>query len=139
MVIENIDILTLIPQRPPMIMIDRLVHYDPIVTRSTFLVRQECTFCDGGKLTPAGIIENVAQTCAARIGYINRMSNQEVKIGVIGAIQNLEIDSLPSVGDSLETEISVTATVFNITVVDASVKSNDKVMGKCSMKIALVE
>lgn len=139
MAIEDIDILTLIPQRPPMIMIDKLTHYDPVITRSVFLVRENSTFCSEGKLLAAGMVENVAQTCAARIGYINRESNQEIKLGVIGTVQNLEIKRLPDVGKLLETEISVTATVFNVTVVDATVKCDDEVMCSCSMKIALVE
>lgn len=137
--IEKIDILTLIPQRPPMIMVDKLVHYDPVTTRSLFTVGPSTTFVEDGSLLPAGIIENIAQTCAARIGYINRLSNQEVKIGVIGSVENLKVSALPGVGDTLATEINVDATVFNVTIVSATVSCGDKEMARCSMKIAVVD
>ena len=29
---QTIDILTLIPQRPPMVMVDALVHFDPVAS-----------------------------------------------------------------------------------------------------------
>jgi len=120
-------------------MVDKLVYYDPITTRSLFIVADSTTFVENGLLLPAGLIENIAQTCAARIGYINRLSNQEVKIGVIGSVENLEVFALPGVGDKLETEIKVDATVFNVTIVAATVKCANKDLARCSMKIAVVD
>jgi|WetSurMetagenome_2_1015567.scaffolds.fasta_scaffold00382_21 3-hydroxymyristoyl/3-hydroxydecanoyl-(acyl carrier protein) dehydratase len=139
MSIEDIDILSLIPQRPPFIMIDHLIHYDEVVTKTVFRVTDDCLFCHNGELVPAGIIENIAQTCAARIGYINRLSNEEVKIGVIGSVQNLTVNSQPHTGDLLETEIIVSNVVFAVTIVDAYVKCKGNIVAQCSMKIAIIE
>lgn len=139
MQLREIDILTLLPQRPPFIMVDRLVHYDDVVTRTEFTIDNNNIFCPEGIMLPAGLIENIAQTCAARIGYINSNLNEEIKIGVIGSVQNLEIFSLPAAGDLLETEIVVSNVIFSVTIVDAFVRCKGEVIAKCNMKIAIIE
>ena len=139
MSIEEIDILSLIPQRPPMIMIDMLTHYDPIVTCSSFTIKESSCFVEDGLLLPAGLVENIAQTCAARIGYINMQNNQEVKLGVIGSVQNLKVEALPKVGQTLVTKIEVTDTFFNVTIVKATISSEGQVNAQCVMKIAIIE
>ena len=69
--LETIDVRTLLPQQPPFIMIDKLVHYDEVLTTTTFEVRSDNIFIEGDELNPCALVENIAQTCAARMGYIN--------------------------------------------------------------------
>ena len=73
-----------------------------------------------GHLCSAGLIENVAQTCATRIGWLNR--DKPVKIGVIGSVSNLEIIRLPRVGQSLTTRVDVLSEIFEALVVHAEIK-----------------
>ena len=42
--VSEVDILELIPQRPPFIMVDRLLHFDRIVTTAEFAVREANIF-----------------------------------------------------------------------------------------------
>ena len=51
-VVSKVDILELIPQRPPFIMVDRLLHFDRIVTTSEFAVREDNIFLEGDELQP---------------------------------------------------------------------------------------
>lgn len=137
--IEEIDILELIPQRPPFLMIDKLVSFDKIITATKFTVREDNLFYEDGKFYEAGIIENFAQTCAARMGYINKIvNNGEVRLGFIGAIKNLKINFFPTLGDEIETSIEVMSEYFNITLVNAKSVCNGKVVAECEMKISLV-
>ena len=76
---EKIDILDLLPQRPPFVLIDRLVHFDEHRTVTRFTVPEGHLFCEEGCLQAAGLIENIAQTCAARMGYINLINAERVK------------------------------------------------------------
>lgn len=135
--LSNIDIIELIPQRYPFIMIDRLTYFDPIVTTSKFKVCYDNIFLDEGHFSATGLIENIAQTCAARIGYINRLNHDVVKLGFIGAIRNLKIFRTPKVNDVLETTISVKEEVFQMTLVDAIIKLNGEAIVTAEMKIAL--
>ena len=127
----------LIPQRPPFLMIDRMNYFDPLVTTSGFKVSRDNLFLDGGRLSAPGLIENIAQTCAARIGYINRLNRDAVRLGFIGAIRNLRILRTPEVDEVLETTIRVKEEVFRMTLVDACIKSGDETIVTAEMKVAI--
>lgn len=135
--ISSVNVLDLIPQRPPFIMIDCLTHFDPVITSSRFTVRDNNLFFSEGRLLASGLIENIAQTCAARIGYINRLSNEVIKLGFIGAVRNLKIYKTPLAGDTIYTTITVKEEVFQMTLVDAVVELNDETIAEAEMKIAL--
>jgi predicted hotdog family 3-hydroxylacyl-ACP dehydratase len=137
--IQDIPLKELIPQRPPFVMIDRLVSSDAVFSVTELEVRPDNLFVDNGRMTAAGLVENIAQTCAARIGYINLNSGETVKIGVIGSISNLNIARTPKVGEHLVTTIKLLEEVFQVTLVEAIVKSDDEVLAQCNMKIALTD
>ena len=136
---EEIDILTLIPQRPPFVMVDRLLHFDTQTTITEFEVRADNIFVDDGKLSSEGLVENIAQTCAARMGYISLRSHTPVKVGVIGAISNMAINFLPQCGARLTTRIDLLEEVFQMTLVSASVVVGEDVVATANMKIALTD
>lgn len=136
--LEKIDILELIPQRPPFVMIDRLVYFDEVLTKTRFQVREDNIFVEDGRMTPSGLIENIAQTCAARMGYINcYIYKKEVKLGFIGAIKDLQILRRPLVGEELITSVEVTEEVFQMTLVKAEIESKGEILVSAIMKIAL--
>ena len=137
--IEDIALKELIPQRPPFVMIDRLVSCDKIYSVTEFEVRPDNLFVNDGHMTAAGMVENMAQTCAARIGYINLNSGESVKIGVIGSINNLNIIRTPKVGEHLVTTIQLLQEVFQVTLVEAVVRSGEEELARCKMKIALTD
>ena len=131
------DILELLPQRRPFVMIDSLLYCDMAVTRASLEVREDNIFNDGGHLSTAGICENIAQTCAARLGYLSLSSGQPVRLGFIGAISNMQVLRTPRTGEVLVTEINVLQEVFNITLVHAVVRSGDEIIAETDLKIAL--
>lgn len=131
------SISELIPQRPPFVMVDRLLYCDMSVTSTRLEIREDNIFNDRGRLSTAGICENIAQTCAARLGYLSLASGQAVKLGYIGAISNMQVFRTPQTGQTIETEINVLQEVFNITLVHAVVKCGDEVIAETDLKIAL--
>ena len=137
---EQINILELLPQQPPFVMVDKLLHYDDKTTQTTLIVRKENLFAENGALSESGVIENIAQTCAARMGYINKhIYKKPVKIGFIGSIKNLIIEELPQIGEKLITTIEVVNEVFAITLVNAKVEIGNKLMASCEMKISITD
>ena len=135
--VSEVDILELIPQRPPFIMVDRLLHFDRIVTTAEFAVREDNIFLEGDELQPEGLVENIAQTCAARIGYVNLMNKESVRLGFIGAVRSLSILGTPKIGETIETTITVKEEIFQMTLVDAEIRLNGSVIVNAEMKIAL--
>ena len=53
-------------------MISRLTHFDMVRTVSETEVSAQNIFVEEGCFSASGLIENIAQTCAARIGYVNK-------------------------------------------------------------------
>jgi predicted hotdog family 3-hydroxylacyl-ACP dehydratase len=129
------DIKNLIPQREPMIMIDGLLFADELTCRSQFFVRRENIFVENGALNVSGMIENMAQTAAARMGYICQQENRPVPLGYIGAIQNLEILDLPKINEEIETEISIKNQIFDTTIVAATIYRNGSPLARGDLKI----
>lgn len=135
---EEIDILGILPQCPPFVMIDKLLHCDFDVTRTAYVVDAKNIFCDNERFTESGLVENIAQTCAARIGYINKYINQKaITLGFIGAIRNLEILRLPQIGELLITQIATMEEVFQMTLVSANIKVGEELIASCEMKISV--
>lgn len=137
--LRSIPLQDLIPQRAPFLMIDCLTGFDPVNTQTELAVREDNIFFCNGTLSASGLIENIAQTCAARMGYINLTSGEPVKLGFIGAVRGLQIFRTPKAGEVLQTTISVKEEVFRMTLVDAVVKSGDEILVSAEMKIALSE
>lgn len=133
----DINPLDVLPQRPPFIMIDCLTYYDEVTTSTRFTVRQDNIFVSNNCMLVTGLIENVAQTCAARIGYFNLVSGLPVKIGFIGAISNLNVIRTPQVNEVLDTTIRVKEEVFGMTLVEAETRVGDEIIVTAEMKIAI--
>ena len=129
------DIISLIPQRPPFVMIDRLTGYNETIATTAFVVKPENVFVENGRLTEPGLVENIAQTAAARAGYIAKKENKPVQLGYIGAIKNLVIHALPFVNDELTTEISITNQIFDVTLVTGKISCKESLLASCEMKI----
>lgn len=137
--LKDIDIEDILPQRPPMLMVDALTLFDDAASATEFEVRPECIFVSDGKLTAEGIVENVAQTCAARTGYHKKyILHQRVEIGFIGAVRKFRIYACPEVGETLHTEIVVRSEFFGISMVDARVSDSEgNMIAEGVMKIAV--
>jgi len=129
------NILALIPQRPPFVMIDKLLYSDETVTRTSFLITEENIFVDNRGFCEAGLMENIAQTTAAREGYNSFLENKPVSSGYIASVKNFEIASLPKINDELITEIKIETRVFDFILISGSVYCKDKLIASCEMKI----
>ncbi len=137
---DKIDIHELLPQREPFVMVGRLVYFDNEKTVVKTEVKEDNIFVENGVFTVSGIIENIAQTCAARIGYVNKyILKKGIQLGFIGAIRNMNLYRCPKIGETIETTIVIIEEIFGMTLVSASVKSGDDVIADSEMKIALNE
>ena len=135
--LQDIPITDLIPQRPPFVMVDKLLSCDQVNALSEFTICPDNIFLDNQLLSPAGIIENMAQACAARMGCVNRMHNKPIKIGFIGDIRDCKIMRQPRCHEVLHTHVQIIEEVFNLTLANVISKVGDEVIASARMKIAL--
>ena len=114
------------------------MHFSTDKVLTQHCIREDCIFVNQGTLSANGLLKNIAQTCAARIGFISRyIFNNDIKSGVIGAILNAEIISLPKVGDTITTEVVIREEAFGMSLAEASVKLGDKTIATTEIKIAI--
>lgn len=135
---EKIDIHELLPQQPPFVMVDKLLHFDERVTTTAFEVTDDNIFVDDGILNACALAENIAQTCATRLGFVNKyILKRAIQLGFIGSIRNMEVLRTPCVGERLITTIVVREEIMGLTLVDATIKAGDQTIVTSEMKIAL--
>lgn len=132
------EIKQLIPQREPVIMIDTFYGATETTGKSGLTVLADNVFCEDGQLREMGIIEHIAQTCAAYNGVKNKQSNgaeSKPKLGYIGEIKKCQIERLPRVGERLTTEVTATAQVMNVTLMEAKTKIDEETIASCQIKL----
>lgn len=138
--LTDIDIHELLPQQEPFVMVGKLTHFDMEKTVTETIVKDDNIFTEDGLFTASGVIENIAQTCAARIGYVNKyILKKGIQLGFIGAIRNLKLTRCPKVGETIRTTILTIEEIFGMTLVKATVCVNDEILAESEMKIALSE
>jgi predicted hotdog family 3-hydroxylacyl-ACP dehydratase len=129
------NILALIPQRAPFVMIDELLCSDENSTQTRFRVKEGNVLVTNGEFSEGGLLENIAQTAAAGAGYMTIKEKKPVSAGYIGAVKNLEIFDLPKINDELVTEVRIESRVFDVTVISGTVRHSDTLIAQCEMNI----
>ncbi|MDR1594920.1 MAG: pseudouridylate synthase [Prevotellaceae bacterium] len=137
---NDINVRELLPQQGKFVMIDWLRHIDETSVVSSMTVDKDNIFVDDDIFSESGIIENIAQTAAARMGYIGKYIDKKgVRIGVIGEIKNLVIERCPHIGEELTTSVEITAEIFSTLMIQAKVNIDNELIAHGSMKIALID
>jgi 3-hydroxyacyl-[acyl-carrier-protein] dehydratase len=139
MLINESNILHYIPQREPMVMIDTLVSSDETKTLSSLFIKPDNQFCFDNVFTEPGLIENIAQTAALRVGYHCKLENVPVPIGFIGAIKNLTITKRPLTGSVITTCVELKHQIFDASIIQGTVTQNEEVLAECEMKIFIIK
>ncbi len=132
---QESDILEFIPQRPPFAMIHRLHYSDSVKTISGLTVRKDNLFFQNGFLAESGMVENIAQTAAAGVGYVCKNENRKVPVGFIASIKDLEIYQLPPEGAELVTEAVITNSVMQVSIVKGKITWEGNIIAECEMRI----
>jgi predicted hotdog family 3-hydroxylacyl-ACP dehydratase len=133
--LDSLNVLEVLPQRPPMVMIDKLLFVDAEKITSTFSIHQDCIFCNNAFLTESGMVENIAQTGAAGFGYLDFIAQKPILLGFIASIKNLTIKLLPPIGQTIITEVVVDNPVMGFNIIKGKILLNDMEIASCEMRI----
>lgn len=128
-----------IPQRPPFVFIDTIVEVSATHAVTQFTIPAGCPLVEDSHLSLAGLMENAAQTCAARAGWIQQEQKQGVKIGYIGAVKEIKTTRLPKAGETLTTEANVLQEVLNICLIGCTTRIGDETIATTTLKLAIME
>ena len=131
------NIKSLIPQREPIIMIDKIVSHSEAKTITSLRVKNTNLFVEENIFQSSGVIENIAQSSAARMGVQIAKKGAPPLLGYIASITNLNISRLPVIGETIQTEIIITNKINNIIVVKAVSRVADTIVADCELKVFL--
>ena len=129
----------LIPQKPPFVMVDKLLHFEDNKVVAGLTISRENIFTQNNKFTAPGLIEHMAQTVALYTGYRYFLKKEDPPIGYIGAIKKAEIFELPNVEDELITTVIILHDIMGVTLVTAETECNGKVIASSEMKTVLAQ
>lgn len=133
--VKSENIIDYIPQRSPFVMVGDLVSRNEVSAKSHFQIKDDNIFVSEGKFTVSGLLENIAQTAAANVGYAFIANSLPVPVGFIGAISKVKIFNLPPSNSAIETSIEILQEIFDITLIEGVVKQNGEIIVSCQMKI----
>ena len=139
MIYSEIPITELIPQRPPFLMVDRVLASSEEDTETVFEIREDNILLNRERLSAAALIENMTQSCACRMGCRSVNEDKPIRIGVIGAIKNCDITRLPVLGETLHTHVCILEEVLHLTLAHVVVKVEDETIATSLVKIAMTD
>lgn len=136
--LRSIDVHTVLPQQEPFVMVGNLIAFSSDASTTETVINETNIFVDNGHFSPSGMMENIAQTCAARVGFYNKhVLHKDVQVGFIGAVRNYVINELPSVGTVIHTKVDILQDIFGMTLANAEVVSGDKVYATAEIKLSV--
>ena len=135
---ETYDIQQLIPQRSPIVMVDKLLRVQGDEAVCQLTVREDNYFLEAdSRLAEVGLIEHIAQSASAFAGY-RAMKNSdaaEPPVGYIGEVKHFHLSQRPAVGDTLQTTIQMGPEVQGVTIIQGRTQCGDKLVAETQMKI----
>lgn len=118
-------------------MVDRFECGDEEACTTELNIREDNIFLTDGRIAAEGIIEHIAQTAAAYIGYRRKEAGEDVNLGFIGDIKRCTIaDTMPVTGQTVKTAMRVVSQVGNITMISAESQVDGETVVSCRMKLA---
>ena len=131
------QIFELIPQRPPMVMIDSVLNVSKDAISTCLTIKESNIFVSSNHLLESGVIEHIAQSAAAMAGYANYVSGSAPRLGYIGEIKKCSFSCLPKVGQTLSTQLDVLGEAAGVTLLSAVSRVGEQLVAECQMKIFL--
>lgn len=133
------DIRELIPQRPPILLVDGLESVEGDTAVSTLTVGADNCFTDeDGLLAEAGVVEHIAQSASALAGYKAVQAGATAPpVGYIGEVKKFRLHRLPRMGEVLRTTVSFGTEVEGVTLLSAETRAGEELIASTQMKISM--
>lgn len=135
--LEELNMDLLLPHGRTFRLVDQLVSQEDPMTVCRLQVTESTPLVSNGMLQEAGLLESMAQTCAARMGYQTWLHKEKPKIGVIGQVRNLRIARLPHTGETLHTSVTILQEMGSLLLVEGTIHSNQELIASARLSLAV--
>lgn len=136
--ITDINLIeSFIPQRFPMIMVDKLISFSEEKIIAGLKVSQDNIFVKDNLLSEPGIVEHMAQSVALHTGFDFFLKKQNAPTGYIGSINKIQIERLLQIDEEIETEVTIIQEFLGVTLVEIISKCNNKIIATGELKTVI--
>ncbi len=130
-----------LPQKRPFIMVDKIQSVSIQECQTEFNVLSQNIMVHDGELSESGLLENIAQTCATHIGYIeiHIRNAQYIRIGMVAQIKALDIKRYPRVGDLVITHVTEKENYGDVSIYDATMTIGEEEIAAGEFRVILTD
>ena len=134
---QQLSIDRLIPQRAPILMVDRLLEAQDDTARTCLTIRPDNFFLDeDGCLDETGLIEHIAQSASALAGYkALRAGASRPPVGYIGEVKRFRLVRRPQAGEMLVTTVTLGVETGGVSLLTAEAQAAGQTVAATQMKI----
>ena len=129
-------ITELLPHRPPMVLLDRVIDFDAVSLTASVTIARSSMFCAGGSVPSHIALEYMAQACAAHAGTLALETGEAVRIGFLLGTRDF-VCMVP--GFSVGEQLDITATLIfddaRIGAYDCRIAIGDRVVAKARLNV----
>ncbi len=131
-----VDAAQVVPHKPPMLLIDRLLELKERASVSEMTVRQDMVFVDEtGRLDDACYPEIISQAIAAQEGFRKLGSRNPLHEGLLLGVKKLEILGVARVGDTLRISVYKAAKYGDFGIISGEVFKGDELIARGEVKV----
>lgn len=132
-----INIHNYLPHREPMLMVDYILELTTEKAITSFKIAKDNIFVHNAEFKEAGLIENLAQTCSPIPGqsFFENPATDTKVIGFITNIKNIEVFSLPKVGDTIISKAFLISQYENICNIFCETFDNDDLLIRAEINL----
>lgn len=130
------ELLAYIPQRPPFVMVDKLLEKGDNYVVTGLQIAEDNVLVENKQFKESGLVENIAQTAALFAGLRFAEQGKAIPVGYIAGIKDLSINTMPASGTEICTRTTLTRDIGNIQVVEGVVfDQQEHVLASCELRI----
>jgi radical SAM protein with 4Fe4S-binding SPASM domain len=131
-----VDAALLVPHKPPMLMLDRLVEMKDKASVSEMTVKADSIFLNGGDVLDEAVYpEIISQAIAAQEGLRKLGCREAQPEGFLLGVKKLEIFGKARVGDKLRISVLKTAKYGDFGIVMGEIRKGDEVLARGEVKV----
>ena len=130
-------IAELIPQREPFVLVDTFYGIVDGESVAGLHVQESTAFVHGSVLDECGLVEHMAQACAARAGYICKCNATPVPLGYIAALSRMRFTGEVRVGQEVRTGVRIVQDFGSLLLASVTAKVEGQIVADGEMKIFL--
>ena len=131
-----VDAARLVPHKPPMLLIDRLLEVKERASLCEMTVRADMLFVGkDGKLDDASYPEIISQAIAAQEGFRKLGSRSPQQEGFLLGVKNLAVSGSARIGDTLRISVFKVAKYGDFGIIQGEITNGDTVIARGELKV----